>query len=157
MSLIGMGNAYNSAAERERRFIERRERLLEKMDDAEKAGKERTELRNRSVPLLSEKMDELYEVSLDDHSDRCTLQDKISNLQETIRDERFPLPHDDVLAGRLKTLEGMVSNVQKNLSHYHSTPSVDQRIRDSIGELYTTFLSKVEGKFGQEIYERLKK
>ncbi len=150
-----MGNAYNSAAARERRSIERRERLMGKIDDAEKSRKERYELRGRHIPKLSEKMDELYEASLDNDSDRFALLGITSKLQESIRNERFPLSKNDVLEGRLKTLDRMVSNVHKNLSHYHSTPVVDQKIRDNIGELYRTYLNKVEGKFGQEIYDRL--
>ena len=154
MSLIGMGNAYNTSAEWQERRRREKERIRKKMDEAEESLKERMQARNDHFPGLSSKVEDLYHSSREGAGYR-TISDKAFELYMEIDDRLSMVSPEIPLARNLKVLESMVQNIGTSIVRYRDEPALPEKVHECIEELYRSYLNRIEGKFGQEIYERI--
>ena len=154
MSLIGIGNAYNTSAEWQERRRREKERIRKKIEGADQSLKERTEARNNHFPELSSKVEDLYYSSKQGAGYR-TISDKAFELYMDIDDKLSMMSSEIPLAKNLKVLESMVQNIGSSIVRYRDEPTLPNKIHGCIEELYRSYLNRIEGRFGQEIYERI--
>ena len=158
MSLIGIGNAHNTSAQMRARFRMRREENKRKIETARTQYLERIELRKHSDFVLEGMMSVLYDsiIFVDEHPfmDKNYFLDDITDLGSYLR-EQVQNQTSEVLAKRLGKLEEMVSLMQDTLYKTNDEDKIKSYLKKSIPALYSTFLGEVQGKFGQEIYEKL--
>ena len=154
MSLIGMGNAYNTSAEWQERRRREKERLRAKIEEADESRKARLEAAHEVNPILSGMMDQLYDGVSSGYSTREEISSNLSDISGVLFDAKISTNSEN-MRQRLSTLETMAINIHKSISRYHSTPSLAESEERCIEELYKSYLNRIEGKFGQEMYERI--
>ena len=153
MSLIGMGNGYNTSAQWKDRRRQEKNRIKDIIDSANTSAEERNYMINHQSPNLKTAMDEMYKITSTSYS-KDDLLGKVSDAYSVLIDERIK-NSNPISQRRISKLEKMVSNISRNIKN-NSATTLNPRIKEHIAEAYRTYLADFQGLYGQELYNELK-
>ena len=154
-----MGNAYNSSALWRERLQRRKEKMQEKIDESRLGFKERNILRATSDSELESLMDNFYNSvkyvdefmpSMDRNEILCDIKQIQDYISQAILNEDNRVRFD-----RLEGIEKMLYSMRSAISSLSDREKMISYLKKSVPSLYVSYLTKVEGKFGKELYDRL--
>lgn len=153
-----MGNAYNTSAQMRERFRVRRKENKRKIEEARTQYLERQELKGYSDDALENMMDVLYDsiVFVDDHPfmDKHYFLDDITDIRNHIKNVLMQ-PNNKIFCERVSELEKMLASIDTTVSKSVDEDKIKLYLKKSIPALYTKYLNRVKGNFGDDIYRKI--
>ncbi len=159
MSLISYGNACNMSAQWRARVRRRIERNKDRIESTRLGYASRHKLRNEHHYKLDELMEDLYLFSCkrgNIENGLSYFNEVLNELHSEIKNEISMYDKDSILLNRLSGIEKMVVSIERTVQLSSDSPRLDNYISKSIPELFVSYMNKVNGKFGDEIYKKLR-